>query len=397
MAVEDFSLDEILTIIEDAFDGSVAPEKIYRNDNNKLHLMCKADSAGFQLINKMVLSLKRRFDPQYCPDSDLLSTARIAGTEFLPAKASIVQITVANTSSADVATLAAGEYLYYSATGEIFTFTISSDVLFAVSEANTYSALSQNTGSFQVDTNLDVTVQRADSASIDSNLTFSTEENSSYLGYDAETAFEFRKRMLTDANRQDEIAQIENSIKALTNIFECNCVFNPLTEPKTYDGITLATHELLIILTGVVTSGVADVVARHTVHKTHMVNAADVVYHTDDLYVGGKYPVYFMRHLTKDYAMAVSYSYDSTKLKTAQIEAEFNALLSRYKNTNRHEDTITEFDIYTRLGEVPLANVSILNVNLLVGGTEVPYVAVPKTRLPRLVSVAYTASDISGS
>lgn len=397
MAVEDYSLDEILTILEDAFDSSVTPEKIYRNDNNKLHLMYKGDSAGLQLINKMVLSLKRRFDPQYCPDSDLSSTARIAGTSFLPAKASLVQITITNTSSADTAMLVAGLYLYPSTTGEIFTFTIDNDVLFAALEAKTYSALSQHTGSFPVDTNASVTVQRSDSAPIDSNLSFSTEENSSYLGYDAETIYEFRKRMLTDANRQDEIVQVENGIKALTNIFECNCVFNPLTEPRTYDGITLATHELLVIITGVATSDIAGVVAKHTVHKTHMVNSGDVVYHMDDIYVGGKYPVYFMKHLTTDYTITVAYNYDSTKLKTSQVEAAYNTLLSKYKNANRHVDAVTEFDIYTRLNEASLANVSVLNVNLLVGGAEVAYVTVPRTRLPRLTSVTYIANDISGS
>ena len=397
MAVEDYSLDEILTILEDAYDDSITPSKLARKDTNKLHLMYKADSAGLQLINKIVLSLRRRLDPQYCPDSDLPSTARIAGTEFLPAKASLVQVTVTNTSSSDSATLYAGVYLYPSATGEVFTFTLDNDVLFAATEAKTYSALSQNTGSFPVDTNSSVAVQREDSSPINANLTFSTEENSVYLGYDAESIYEFRKRMLTDANRQDEITQIENGIKALTNIFECNCVFNPLTEPQVYDGITLGIHELLVIITGVATGQIADVVAKHTVHKTHIVNALDVVYHDDPMYIGGRYPVYFMKHLTKDYSLTVAYNYDSTKLKASQVEAAFNTLLSKYKNANRHVDVVTEFDVYTRLNEASLANVSVLNVNLIVSGTEVPYVAVPKTRLPHLVTVTYVPNDTAGS
>lgn len=396
MAVEDYSLDEILTIIEDAFDSTVSPKKIFRDDNNKMHLMYKGDAAGLQLINKMVLSLKRRFDPQYCPDSDLPSTARMAGTKFLPAKASLVQITVSNTSNVEDVVLAAGVYLYPSATGEIFTFTIGTDTLLSATEARAYSAVSQNTGSFPVSTNTTVMVKREDSATIDSNLVFSTEENSSYLGYAAETIYEFRKRMLTDANRQDEIVQIENDIKALTNIFECNCVFNALTEPKDYDGITLGTHELLVVITGSANDELADVVAKHTVHKTHIVDPLNVVYHNDDMYVGGRYPVYFMHHLTTDYELIVSYNYDSTKLKTAQIEAAFNTLLARYKNTNRHVDTVTEYDVYSRLNEALLANVSILNVNLLVGGVEVPYVSVPKTRLPRLTTVTYAHNDVVG-
>ena len=110
--MEDLSIDEITTVIEDAFDASISPKRMQRVDDNKLHLIFKADSAGYQKINKAVLSLKQRLDPELCDDADLPMTAKIVGTEFVQGKASMLTITAVNTSTVDGATLVAGTYQY---------------------------------------------------------------------------------------------------------------------------------------------------------------------------------------------------------------------------------------------------------------------------------------------
>ena len=394
--MEDLSIDEITTVIEDAYDASVSPKKMKRVDDNKLHLIFKADSAGYQKINKSVLSLKQRLDPELCDDADLPMTAKIVGTEFMKGKTSMLTVLAVNTSTVNGATLVAGTYQYESSSGEVFSFPIAIDILLDPLESREFKAASAHIGEYPVKTNGNIALVRTDGASIDSNILFSCEDNTAYIGYPEESSLEFRKRMTVDAQRQDEINEIEAAIKSLQTIFECNCVFNPLNSTAVYDGITLNPKELLIILTGVPTDEIAEIVAGKMCYATHLVSAENVVNYYNDLYIGGKYPVYFKFHDTFVYDITVNYSYDSNKLKFSQVEAAFNTILGKYKATNRHVDTITSFDLSAALSSAPLANVTVRDISMAVDGVTVPYVTIPKTRLPRLVNVTYVKTDVVG-
>ena len=394
--MEDLSIDEITTVIEDAFDASISPKRMQRVDDNKLHLIFKADSAGYQKINKAVLSLKQRLDPELCDDADLPMTAKIVGTEFVQGKASMLTITAVNTSTVDGATLVAGTYQYESSSGEVFSFSIAIDILLDPLESREFKAASAHVGEFAVSTSGNIALTRTDGATIDSNVTFSCDDNTAYIGYAPESAIEFRKRMTTDAQRQDEINEIEADIKSLQTIFECNCVFNPLNSTAAYDGITLNPKELLIIITGVPTDEIAKIVASRTCYATHMIDPENVVYYYNDLYIGGRYAVYFRYHETYSFDITVNYSYDSNKLKFSQVEAAFNTILGKYKATNRHVDTITSFDLSAALSSAQLANVTVRDISMAVDGVTVPFVTIPKTRLPRLVNVTYIKTDVVG-
>lgn len=394
--MEDLSIDEIVTVIEDAYDASVSPKRMQRVDNNKLHLIFKANGAGYQKINKSVLSLKQRLDPELCDDADLPMTAKIVGTEFIKGKASMLNVVASNVSTVDSATLYAGTYQYESSSGEVFSFTVQIDVLLSPLETREFKAASANIGSFAVSENASISLTRTDGATIDSNISFACDDNTTYIGYPAESALEFRQRMTTDAQRQDEVNEIEADIKALQNVFECNCVFNPLNSAAVYDGITLNPKELLIIITGVPTDEIANIVAARSCYATHQVLAANVVYYYNARYIGGRYPVYFKYHDFYEYSITVYYSYDSNKLKFAQVEAAFDIVLSRYKTTNRHVDDITPFDIENDLSAVALANVKVKGIGMTVAGVEVPNIVIPKTRLPKLVTVTYERTATVG-
>jgi len=394
MPYEYKSGDEILRAIEDAYDASVAPKKLYRNNNNKLHLICKADAAGYKLMMDSIIAQKNRFDPQYCPSSDLKSTAKLLGTNYRTGKSSILQIVTANVSTTTSHNLIAGNYQYLSASGEIFTFNVPLDKTFAPLETKSYYGVSAHIGPFPVTDNTGIVIQRVDTSPINGDFSFSCLNNSGSLGYLDETDEQFRLRILTDTGRQDLIVELQEEIRNLPTIFECNCVFNPTTTPVVVDGITLAAEELLISITGVPTDEIAEIVARNTIYKTHVVNALDVVHYASSVYAGGAYPVYFKYHAQTVYTSAVEYNYDATKYRTDQIEAVFNSLLSKYKYANTHSDTITEYDVYQSLSAHGLSGVHILNVNLLVGGSPVSYVTVPKTRIPQMASVAYTSVSV---
>ena len=199
---------------------------------------------------------------------------------------------------------------------------------------------------------------------------------------------------MNSSDRDDDINEIEEGILALPNIIACNCVFNPLNESKVYDGITLAAKELLISITGVPSSDMAKVVALHSHYATHMIDADNVVYYENELYLGGKYPVYFRYHDYYGYTVAIEYSYNSKKIKTAQAESGLLALLVAFMSTNTHVDTVTEKDIYDALAVGEISSVTVLNVTLYVDGVEASYVSIPKTKIPKLSStVSFTSVD----
>jgi len=395
--MRDLSFDEILTLIEDAFDANVAPKRLVRNNDNKMHLMFKADAKGYAVVNEMVMALSQRFDPELCDTSDLQHIAKIIGTRKIEGKASAVGITAKNSSTTASDTLAAGTYQFTSASGERFTFTVDVDRPFSASESKVYYALSQDAGAFRVTSMAYASVSRADGESIPSNFTFSCADNLGYLGRDEETDLEFRRRLISSSDRDDIINEIETAIKSIPGVYECNCVFNALNTQATYDSIELGPKELLVIITGVATDELASAVASRCHYATHMVNAQQVVYYDSPLYVNERYPVYFKYHDTVDYTMTVAYSYDSSKIKQAQAEIELGAILDKLRGQNTHVDKVTEKDVYDLLGNSGIVSVSILNVDLAIGGTPVSYVPVPKTRLPNLTGVVFLATDENGA
>jgi hypothetical protein len=122
-----------------------------------------------------------------------------------------------------------------------------------------------------------------------------------------------------------------------------------------------------------------------------------VVYYYNDLYIGGRYPVYYRFHGTTDFSLSVVYQYDRGKLKPSQVEDAVWALFRPYTVAVTHIDTFGEGDAYKVLSGLNLPNVKILDANVLDGGgEEVSYVRIPKTRLPHLTGIAFTAVEAGG-
>jgi hypothetical protein len=385
------SLDEEITDIVDDFDAAIAPKRVWRNNNNKLYLALKSIAKGYNNLRAVVLSLKNRLDPHYCEDSDLYSTALLVGTTPRAGAGSLLRITITNRDTAEAKTLAAGTYRYLSTSGTAFHFELATDVLFASAEARTLSAISEVKGAFAVSENSRILVTRTDQAAIDPGFTFSCYDNTAQLGYEDETAFDFRQRILTDGDRQDQLKELEHAIRNLPNIFECNLMLNAGREPLEYDGIMLDPLELLVTITGAPTAQIADLVAQGCLYATHKVDDSLVLYHENLLYLGGKYPVYYRFHDTTDFTLEITYQFDRQKFKQEQVEEAIAFLLDRYTHAVQHVDTVTEQHIYDRLKELNMPNVVIMDVNILSGGEQVPYLTVPITRLPHLTGVTYNA------
>jgi hypothetical protein len=398
MALKAKSIDEETTELADVYDGLIAPKKLWRDHNNKLYLILRAYAAGKVGLNDAALALRSRFDPLYCDDFDLYSIAKLVGTDFKKGTGSLLRITIFNKDTEEQKTLAAGIYNYQSTTGMVFSFEISDDYAFDPEEAKVVFAISLSKGSYEAGTNADIKLYRSDSKAIDGAFVFSCEDNSGYLGYPDEDAFSFRTRILNDADRQDHIKELELAICNLPNIFECSLTFNGSTEPVEYDGLTLQPKELLITITGVPTGEVARLVAEEVCYTTHKINDGQVVYYENPLYVGGKYPVYFKYHDKTDFSLSITYQYDSTKLKPAQVEDAIKALFKPYTQMVTHIDIFSEETAYKTLSALNLPNVKILDADVLnSGGETVPYIRIPATRLPHLTGIVFIPVDTGGA
>jgi hypothetical protein len=160
-----------------------------------------------------------------------------------------------------------------------------------------------------------------------------------------------------------------------------------------YDGISLNPYQLLIVITGSPGADLAELVASSTIYLTKMVDPDDVVFYADSHYIGGGYPVYFARHQGKDFALNITYQFDSTKILQINAETAMNTALNAYRNSSRHVAMLTENDVYALLNDLGLTSVKILNVDILVSAVEVPYLVVEGTRVLNLTGEAFVGID----
>jgi hypothetical protein len=320
----------------------------------------------------------------------------MVGTQMKAGTGSLLQVTITNTANT-ARTLYSGAYRYTSASGMDFVFQIGNDLLLDGLGQFMITAASVDTGSYPVTAITNMSVRRDDGADIDTDFAFSCSDNTSWRGYLDETPLEFRKRILNDADRQDQLKELELKIRNLPNIFECNLVLNGNTVPEEYDGVTLQPFELLIAVTGAPTDALAELVSQNGLYATSEDTAHPerVVYYRNDLLLGGKHAVYYHIHKTADFSLSVTYRYDPQKLRGDQVEDAINLLLNRYRNTVTHVDVITEKDVYDTLEALNLPNVAILDVNILVDGDPVSYLEIPKTRRPNLTGVVFIPREVS--
>lgn len=395
MALFSKSIDEILTLIADAYDALIAPKRIFRDNNNKWWLGFRAIAAGYSVIQDSALALNSQFDPALCPEENLVSTGKMMGTKQYLGAGSLLRIIATNNDTSNAKTLYEGTYAYTSLSGEVFSFELALDTVIAALGASTFVAISAHKGSFQVADIASITVSRPDLATIDPAFTFACINNAGTQGYPDEDLFAFRQRMLTDTSRQDIIAEMELAIRNLPNILECDIVFNATAGSTTYDGITLEPYQILIMLTGSPTSEVALEVVSRTAFHTYMDDPAKVVYFTDPHYIGGAYPVYYKNHLYSNFTINLDYRYDSTKILKTNADAAIQAALAVYSNASQRIPTLTEDMVYSVVKALALPSVQVLNVDLLVGGVAQPYIDFLSTRLPNMTSATVTGTDVA--
>jgi hypothetical protein len=392
MTIKTYS--ELLIEMSDALDAYIAPKKVRREDTNFIYMVMKAIAKGYEIIHNTVVILQGKFDPELCDDRDLLSIAKIAGTEMLAGTGTGLVVIATNESTLESATLFAGDYEYPFDDATSFFFTRVSDTVLAPLEQAYSAAFTAVKGSYPVSAINNLPVIRIDEAEIPGGIVFSCLDNVDQLGSLDESPVEFRKRILTDTGRQDTISEIEIRIKNLPYLFDCKLLFNSTDSSIVLDGITVPSFHLLMLLNGDPRDEIAQIISDRTIFPTVQVVPTDVLYVYSDVFLGGKHPIYFTPFAYKEYNLTLDYTYNDRLMSEASILNAVTAALLTFKNTTKHQSLITEDIFYNVIKGLNIASFTLLDVTLLEGASVVPYVSVPVTRIPRLVTVTLNGTAI---
>ena len=390
------SFDEILNIICDEYDRLIAPKKIRRSNKNIIYLIFKACAKGYELIANIIYALDGKFDPARCQDSDLLSVAKLVGTEIIEGNGSGLLVRVTNNNPSNAVVLEAGRYVYEFNADIKFFLDIESGIEIAGGTTEQFAAFSEIKGSFPVTAQDSITLERADEADISPDLQFSCEDNTAILGSEDETLYEFRKRVLTDNTRSDILQKLELAIKNKPYIFDATIFFNQSDVDVTIGTTVVPPYKMLLTLLGYPRNEIAELVASHCIYQTVEVagNGGTLRYVSPNM-AGGAYEVCYKNFDEKLYDVVVDYRYDSRLALSTVIGTEITKALASYKFPTKRTSLIKENIFYNIIDDLNLPSAELLNITLKVDGVEVPYIEVNKTSIGKLQTLTLNGTDIA--
>lgn len=380
------SFDEILTFLCDSFDTLISPRKISRSNTNIIYLIFKAVSKGLELINNVCVVLSNKFDPAKCDSTDLESVSALVGTERLQGSASGLHILATNNGAEDV-TILEGFYEYELDEDTKFIFEVLEDTVVTAGSYVTFIAMSERIGSYPVTAQSSITVTSV--RDIPSGVTFSCTDNSNLLGTAPETDLEFRKRILNRYDGQDAVSELEIQLRNLPYLFDCRVKFNNTAIDVTYDGITIPPFTACIFFSGAPRSEIANVIANKLICPTVQLADSVAVEYENEIFVGGKHTFYLNPFGNTDFVIDVLYKVDEQVISNYDATEKMRTHLYQYFLPEVHKDYVREDDVYNELESLNIAGVTILGVNLSVGGQAVDYVSVPVSRIAHLQNVNF--------
>lgn len=380
------TFNEILTELCDDFDTLISPKAIARSNTNIIYLMFKAIAKGYEVIHNVVVALRNKYNPAYCSEEDLVSTAFLVGTERLKGSYSGLEIQVIN-SGATTVTLPAGTYNYELDADTKFYYTLAQDLSITAGSSKSLIFLTDKVGSFPVTAQTNITVNGED---IPSGLTFSCTDNKALLGSNEESVIDFRRRIMSDTNRIDVLSEIETKIRNLPYVFDCAVKFNETFEDITFGDITIPPYNMLIIISGEAKDEIAEIVASSGIYPTVEVDSTKFVTYENEVFSNGEYKVYYTNFGEYDYTSTIIYKSDENFTTPSIAEEKMRAYLLSVMNSNVRKGVITENDFYNALEDLNLEGVKILSVELYVNSNRVQYISVPSDSISKLTSVNFS-------
>ena len=380
------TFNTVLTGLCDAFDELIAPKKISRSNTNIIYLILKAIAKGYELINNVSVRLSNKFIPDKCALEDLDSSASLVGTERYKGSASGLRILITNNSNL-VSQLQAGVYTYALDEDTIFEFEVIEPAIISSNSYITVIAMSQKIGSFHVTEQPSISVES--DQPISSALTFSCSDNSALLGRPAETNLEFRKRILSDVERQDSMKELEDKLKALPYLFDCKVKYNNSLFIEQYDGINIPPFTALICYSGAVKREIAEVVCSKIICPTVRTETSVAVPYVSETFVNGQHIVYITPFKKTQYDVDIYFKVNATYIDPYEAQTQIRTALFNKFVSEVHVDFVKEDDIYNTIESLGLSGIELLAVNLKYNGEEVNYIEVPQTRTPEIRNITF--------
>lgn len=381
------TFDTILTTICDSFDSLIAPRTIARSNTNIIYLIFKAAAKGYEIINNVCVVLSNKFDPLYCSEDDLISSASIVGTERHKGSATGLHITVTNNGSASV-TLLAGLYTYALDDDTKFEFEVMENTVIASGSHISFIAMSEKIGRYPVTAQSKITVTSEQPVSSD--LVFSCTDNAALLGLFEETDLEFRERINSKTDRQNSMVELESEIRNLPYIFDCKVKFNPTSKEIAFEGYTIPAYTLAIFYSGEVKKEIAEKVCEKIICPTLQTADSVEVFYENDVFVGGKYGVNLIPFAKAQYAVELIYKINKTYANEYDIQNEIRTVLFNTFVSEKHVDYIKEDDFYNAVEALGITGIELLGVNLKYNNSNVNYIEIPSSRIPELTNVIFT-------
>ena len=380
--------NEILTELCDSFDALITPRTIARSNTNIIYLIFKAIAKGYEVINNVCVTLSHKFDPAFCSEEDLVSVASLVGTEKLKGSASGLEIIIANTSE-DSVTLLAGFYSYALDDDTSFIFEMLEDTTLQAGETLSVISMSQQIGTYPVTAQESIEV-KALTGTVPDGLEFSCTDNTTLLGTPAETNLAFRERILTDTTRQDSIKELEIKLKNLPYLYDAKVKFNNSMLNYSMDGYTIPPYTMAIFFNGSPRNEIAEIVASNSIYPTLQTADSVTVRYLSEVFVDGSYDVNIIPFKNTNYVINVHLKIDQTYITYEEAHAKIKAFLLKNFRGHVHTDYVKENDVYDALKDLSIAGIEILNIDFLQGGSQIPYVSVPLSRIPYLENVTFT-------
>ena len=382
------TFDTILVNLCDDFDKLITPRKIARSNTNIIFLIFKAIAKGLEVINNVCVVLSNKFDPANCSEEDLVSVANLVGTEMLEGSGSGLQIDITNSTNSSI-TLSKGMYEYALDDDTSFFFEIVSDEGLTIEAEQTEQiiAMTNKVGVFNVTAQNTITVT-AD-VIIPDGIKFSCPDNASLLGTEKETVIEFRKRILSDADRQASIVELQTELRNLPYIYDCRCIFNNTTSAVTYDEVTIPSGHMAIFYSGAPRNEMADIIARKILCPTVAGDNAVEVKYENEVFINGSQSYYLNPFSKLGFYVNIHCEIDTTIADVSEVHSQIRKIIfDRYK-AKVHEDFIKENDIYNLLEDVNINGLELLGVDLVFDGATVDYIRVPLSRLADVTDVVF--------
>lgn len=381
------TFDTILTTICDSFDSLISPRTIARTNTNIIYLIFKAAAKGYEIINNVCVVLSNKFDPLYCSEDDLISSASIVGTERHKGSATGLHITVTNNGSASV-TLLAGLYTYALDDDTKFEFEVMENTVIASGSHISFIAMSEKIGRYPVTAQSKITVTSEQPVSSD--LVFSCTDNATLLGISEETDLEFRERINSKTDRQNSMVELESEIRNLPYIFDCKVKFNPMSTEIEFEGYTIPAYTLAIFYSGEVKKEIAEKVCEKIICPTLQTADSVEVFYENDVFVGGKHGVHLIPFAKTQYAVELIYKINKTYANEYDIQNEIRTVLFNTFVSEKHVDYIKEDDFYNAIETLGITGIELLGVNLKYNNSNVNYIEIPSSRIPELTNVIFT-------